>query len=262
MIHEEIEQLLGAYALHATGPDERQEIDTHLVDCPRCRAEVQAHFEAAALLGSTSEEAPPGLWAKIAGSISEGTPTRSTDPLAGAFPRDIASLSPSRPRLRRRTALQVTVASAAAAIIAFLGIEVVQLHNELRSLTTAVARSGLAGAAAQVAIGEHQTIALTSVGHSPAATIIVGPSGEAFWVWSSLGVLSSSRTYQLWALARGQVVSLGLVGPNPHSFAGFRVEVGVTEVMVTAEPAGGVPKPTTAVLAAGAVPGTEHNQTS
>ena len=71
---------------------------------------------------------------------------------------------------------------------------------------------------------------------------------------SSLRELPSSKTYQLWGLARGNIVSLGLVGPDPHSVAPFRIEAGITTVMVTAEPSGGTPKPTLPVVAQGTVP--------
>ena len=88
MMHGEIEELLGAYALHATEPEEDREIEAHLADCPRCRAEVQAHLEVAAMLGSSASEVPAGLWEKIAASVGEiplpGPPTScpSCTPLA------------------------------------------------------------------------------------------------------------------------------------------------------------------------------------
>ena len=52
-VRADIELLLGAYALHATEPGESLEIEAHLAECPRCRAEVAAHLEMAALLGES-----------------------------------------------------------------------------------------------------------------------------------------------------------------------------------------------------------------
>ena len=62
--HEEVAELLGAYALDAVGPDEVVMIETHLEVCPRCRAEVAAHREVAAVLAYGGATAPDGLWAR------------------------------------------------------------------------------------------------------------------------------------------------------------------------------------------------------
>ena len=58
MTHAEIAELLGAYALDAVSPDEAAEIEEHLAECPRCRAEVSAHREVAGVLGNLSGTAP------------------------------------------------------------------------------------------------------------------------------------------------------------------------------------------------------------
>lgn len=105
-----------------------------------------------------------------------------------------------------------------------------------------------------MAAGPHQTIKLAATDRQPAATVIVDGSGQAYWLWSSLHNLPSSQTYQLWGLSQGKPVSLGLVGDHPNAIDYFTLERGVTELMVTAEPQGGTPGPTTAVLAQGAVP--------
>jgi anti-sigma-K factor RskA len=143
--------------------------------------------------------------------------------------------------------------AAAAAVIAVLGVQVSHLDQQVRSLRTAVGRQGLSGAAAQVALGPHRTIVLTA-DKAEVAKVVVSPSGTAFWVSSSLRELPRSETYQLWGLARGNIVSLGLVGPDPRSVAPFRIEATITTVMVTAEPSGGTPTPTLPVVAQGNVP--------
>ncbi|MEA3055576.1 MAG: hypothetical protein QOD30_1008, partial [Actinomycetota bacterium] len=48
--HDEIQELLGAYALDAVDPDERSDVEDHLRDCARCRAEVAEHRDTAAFL--------------------------------------------------------------------------------------------------------------------------------------------------------------------------------------------------------------------
>src|ERR1700722_10516822 len=66
MTHDEVSELLGAFALDAVEYDEYEEIEAHLSECPRCRAEVDAHREVAAALGNSVEPLPEGLWENIA----------------------------------------------------------------------------------------------------------------------------------------------------------------------------------------------------
>lgn len=256
MRHEEIEELLGVYALDATGADERAQIEAHLAECPQCRSEVAAHQEMAALLGGAGTEAPPGLWEKIAGSIAEGTAPRSERP-APELPANVVGLGGrrARPLARRRQAAWSAVVAVAAAIVALLGLEVAQLHSEVRSLNGQLAVNGLRGAEVAANAGPHQTVSLALADRRPAATVIITPSGGSYWEWSSLHNLPSSETYQLWGLVRGKPVSLGLVGNKPdRTIDYFVLQPDATELMVTAEPEGGTPGPTTAVLAQGAVP--------
>lgn len=56
--HLELESLLGAYVLDAVSPDEAAEIEQHLDNCPRCKAEVAAHREVVSLLAGGGGEAP------------------------------------------------------------------------------------------------------------------------------------------------------------------------------------------------------------
>jgi anti-sigma factor RsiW len=66
MTHDEVSELLGAFALDAVEHDEYEEIEAHLAECPRCRAEVDAHRVVAAALGNSVEPLPDGLWDSIA----------------------------------------------------------------------------------------------------------------------------------------------------------------------------------------------------
>ena len=59
MTHDELQSLLGAYALDAVEDDEARAVERHLQECPRCRAEVANHRETAALMASVGAEARP-----------------------------------------------------------------------------------------------------------------------------------------------------------------------------------------------------------
>jgi DNA-binding helix-hairpin-helix protein with protein kinase domain len=256
MTHAEMESLLGVYALDATEARESAEIAAHLAECPRCRAEVQAHQEVAAMLGSAGGEVPPGLWAKISASLASTSPVPGEPvperPLAGGPPA--ATPLPRRRQGARRALGWSSVGALAAAVAAVLGVEVANLHSQVDGLRADVARQGIAGAAAAASASPHTTIRLLATNQATMATVIVLPSGAAYWVTSSLSDLPSSRTYQLWGLAHGRPVSVGLMGPDPRTIGYFRLEAGTTKLMVTAEPGGGTPLPTTAVLAVGDVP--------
>ena len=65
LTHEEIQELLGAFALDAVDGDEAEAIELHLRECPRCRAEVTEQREVAALLAHTGATAPEGVWVRI-----------------------------------------------------------------------------------------------------------------------------------------------------------------------------------------------------
>ena len=57
------------FALDALDDDEHEMIEAHLAECPRCRAELDAHREVAAALGNSVEPLPEGLWSSIASAL-------------------------------------------------------------------------------------------------------------------------------------------------------------------------------------------------
>ena len=274
MIHDEVEQLLGAYALHATDDRETRAVEAHLAECPRCRAEVDAHEETAAMLATSAGEPPPGLWDKIAASIEAPPgwagptvlppvlPATGGGPVPPGTGPDGRNEDPSvavplvsgRRRGSRGGFAWGLVAAAAAAAAIFLGVQVSQLRSDVTQVRAAMARQGLGLLAAQAQAGPHRTLTLGSTAHGAVATVVVPVGSEdAYWVGSTLSTLASSRTYQLWGLVRGKPVSLGVMGPDPRAVSTFRLEPDVTKLMVTAEPRGGTSLPTTAVLAVGDV---------
>lgn len=257
MTHAEISELLGAYALDAVDPAEARAVEEHLASCPRCRAEVEAHREVAAMLGNSGGEAPEGLWARIAAEL-EGAPRElPSAPSLGA-----AVLGRSGPRGGRRgrrlrpVALSLgAVAAALAVVVGLLAAKVGNLDAQMRTISSALAGSGVAEQAALAATDpSHTSVALDAVGGSAGRALIVAlPSGQAYFVTrSGLRALSPDRTYQLWALASGRVVSLGLLGRSPRDVA-VEVAPNMTEFMVTAEPSGGTTRPTSPVVVEGSV---------
>jgi anti-sigma-K factor RskA len=237
----EIESLLGAYALDAVDEDERAEVEAHLATCPRCRAEVAAHREVAALMANGGVAAPEGLWDRIAEELSPELPASAPGAadLLAQLPR------PARPERRHSRVLAGVIALAAAAVIivALLSLKGSNLSQQLNSTRSAV---GISAAVDSVLAHQHRTITLTAANRSEDATVIIGSGDEGYWIGSNLAQLPSSETYQLWTIVRGQsIVSLGVLGPDPEAASAFRLAADMGRLMVTVEPEGGTPGPTT-----------------
>jgi anti-sigma-K factor RskA len=240
----EIESLLGAYALDAVDDDERAEVEAHLVTCPRCRAEVAAHREVAALLANGGASAPDGLWDRIAEGLSPELP--SSAPSAA----ELLAQLPRRDRSARRRALPFAIGmlgvAAVALVIALLSLQVVDLNGQLHPSGGSAASTA---AVNSLLSHQHRTITLTSADRRLDATVAVAPSGDGYWIDSNLAQLPQSKTYQLWTVVRGTViVSLGVIGPNPKVATALRLASNVSRLMVTVEPEGGTPGPTSAAV--------------
>lgn len=241
MAHDELQSLLGAYALHAVEPEEAQALERHVENCPRCTAELAQYLAAAPFLGGAGGEPPEGIWESVVETINQ--------PATNEIRR--AVLRTTKPSSGRRrswlTAGVVGVAAALAALALWAAVlegRVHQLENE--SSSGALRR---AAASALVAPG-HRSILMSAPSGEGVADVVVTSGGSAYLVSSSLPELPTGRTYQLWAL-NGQVpVSLGVLGREAATTA-FRVEPGMSLLMITAEPSGGVAQPDSAVLARG-----------
>jgi anti-sigma-K factor RskA len=237
----EIESLLGAYALDAVDEDERAEVEAHLATCPRCRAEVAAHREVAALMANGSVVAPEGLWDRIADELSPELPASAP----GAA--DLLAHLPRPARLERRHPRAfvgaIALAAAVMVVVALLSLQVSNLTQQLHSTKSVV---GISAAVDSALAHQHRTITLTAADRSEDATVIIGSGDEGYWIGSNLVQLPSSETYQLWTIVRGKlIVSLGVLGPNPKAASAFRLAPDMGRLMVTIEPEGGTPGPTT-----------------
>lgn len=242
MSHDEVQSLLGAYALDALDPEEVAAVEEHLPECPRCRAEVAVHRDTASILAMAGGEAPAGVWDRIAAEL--GADDAAPDAHLSKLPRAM------RLQVRRRVMMPVVaaMATAAAAAAAVLGISAAHLDHRVNVLSSALNAGGLQQAAAAAVLSpRHRAVQLLSTNDHKAVEVVILPDGSAYLVRSDLPALGSDRTYQLWGLVNGKAVSLGLLGSNPQ-VAAFRVDRGVSRLMVTAEPRGGVPQPDSPVL--------------
>lgn len=308
--HEELQELLGAYALDAVDPDEAAALERHLPTCPRCRNELADHREVAALLGYAGADAPTGVWDRIIASLEEPPPalnlTRADitarpaeptdgmglldlDAIGGAWgpktPPSIHAREPEdrdqsagrasvvpisrgssaraagsgrshappgdRPRRSVPMRFMVAIASVAALLVAFLGVEVGRLEVNKSQQDTNLAAVAYRTADAN-ATARHLTLTSPDGVHTIRAVIIadgttyLGPN-------NNLAILPSSETYQMWGIVNGARVSLGVFGDNP-TYASFTTPAVAETLAMTVETRGGVVISTKTPVVEGVVP--------
>jgi anti-sigma factor RsiW len=243
--HDELRELLGAYALDAVDANEVLEVRAHLATCTACAAEVDAHHEITAMLANSGGDAPAHLWERIEAQLDSSGQASARDELAE--PR-----AAMRARRARGFRARVLAAAAALIVIAALAVQVVRLDDRVSGLQAESAQQQVTRAA-QSALADHaaQHVAVDSAtSQSRVAEIAVLPSGAAFLVNEALPALPADRTYQLWGLVGSRLVSLGLLGAHPGAVS---FEVGprgvVTRFAITDEHAGGVVQSTHRPLA-------------
>lgn len=242
LTHEEAAELLGAYALDALEPAERQAVDRHLEQCAACRAEVATHREVAGLLTPGWSRPPAGLWERIAGSLEETPP-----------PLDLASVramkaaqapgAAAAPAGRRSFGIGVAamVAVAAAAVIGVLGVRAVDDGRDNAGDVARGTHVEQLERSAQAALVDPRarTVELASTDGSRRAQAVVLPDGTGYLVDANLPALPPERTYQLWAVRGTSRISIGVLGPEPGTVP-FKMEGEVSALAITEETAGGV----------------------
>jgi anti-sigma factor RsiW len=228
MSHDEIQDLLGAYALDAVEPDEARAVDDHLRECARCRAEVAEHREAAAFLAHAGEDAPAALWDRIASTIDDEGPAAEVVPLAPRLGRQGGSWQ------RRRSLPAVIVGIAAAAVIGVLGFQLREQDRRMDEMEAAVR------------VPEGRVVELTG----DAGSVPVVLDGDRAWLLAgALDALPDDRTYQLWGLAGDELVSVAVLGSDPGTTA-FDAD-GYALLAITEEDAPGVVQSANDPVAAG-----------
>ena len=269
----ELDQLLGVYALDALEHDERAEVDAYLERSPRARAEVDSHVDVASFLGNIGGEAPKALWDRIeqhlegvAGHdmgapplriiIGDRSLTGHADPSASAP----ASVSPSRvagergrgARKRRvvRMGWVTSSLTAAAAVVAVLGFTVAHQNSRLNRLSQ---QSYQARRVNEIlsSNGSHEAVLASTDGRVHVKAVI-SSTGEAYVLGSQLPTLSAGRTYQLWGVKDGKVVSLGVLGRG-FTVRPFTADEGWSTLAITDESTPGVSVSTRPPVVAGDV---------
>lgn len=219
----DMDGLLGAYALDALDDDERRAVEDYLASSPRARQEVQEHREVATMLAWSGMDAPDGLWDKISGSL-EGRAEAPAENLG-----KVLSLREPKRRRMARTVGSWVVASAAAAAIAVVAVNVTRDDPP----------SDIRASAAEMFADPSLRHAQLANNDSLKVLAVVDQDGNGFLRAEVLPNLGTERTYQLWGQVGEQLISLGLIGPDPDLIT-FTAREDVTLLAITDEVKGGV----------------------
>jgi hypothetical protein len=198
---------------------------------------VEEHREVAALLASSGADAPAGLWDRIAGSLDQAPPPLQLRPLAG--------------RSERRSGVPrwlpaAVLGAAAALLVAVLGVEVRDQSQRIDELQAAMADPLLTAYEQALADPASEVIEL-----GDGAAAVVTRSGAGYLRASSLPRLAADRTYQLWGRVGDELISLGVLGPEPEivPFEGRAVSL----LAITEEVVGGVVRSSAEPVVSGVV---------
>lgn len=232
--HDDVEELLGAYALDALELKEAEAVELHVRECPRCRAEVEEYRETAAMLAFSGIDAPPGVWERIQASLEEAPPELA-----------LARVIPIRPSLWQAWGTKMAAAAAVVIAVVALGVSVARDRDgrNARSSDLALARV--------VKDPDATPVHLVSKGGSSADVVLL--DGNAYLVKDSLPPLSTGETYQLWGQQGETKVSLAVLGPDPQPVKlplGGKYEA----LAITAEKSPGVVASSNPAVVAGLVP--------
>jgi len=261
MTHEQYMESAAPYALGALDPAERATFEAHLAGCAECREAIAAYREVAGALAQSAPPVVPRNAAALRDRIVRNAqrvrpigvvlrPSRN-----GGQPRGVAS-SVTGAASRRVPWVIAALSLAAAAMFAFVyraeRNRAVGLRSELASARAARAHDDSVLAAF---VGpEVHVVSLAAASEKPTVRVFWNHTRNTFIVTASgLPPAPAGKTYQLWALRKGQVpLPMGTFVANPAGQTMTTLAVStaindggfIDDCALTIEPIGGSPQPT------------------
>ncbi len=243
--------LVGAYVMDAVPDADRAAFERHLTGCEPCREEVRGLREATARLGAAVAIEPrPQLRDQ---TLSAARRLRQLPPLV-AQRRD--------PRMARRPARwtrlsgavrQSWLARLAATAAVILAVVVVGLSLHLTSMQHRLSSDEQGSHAIAAVLGASDAKMMTAkVRTGGMATVVMSHRArELVFTASKLSVLPQSRAYELWLMGPAGDKPVGMLAPAHGGMAGPMVVRGLVHgdrLVLTVEPVGGSPQPTTSPI--------------
>ena len=252
----EVTEMAALYVLDALTPEDRQQVETHLAECPEMHAEIDEMGGAVSALATSAEPkgAPAALKSRVMAAYraetgSVDTTTRAWDmPSANAAPVAVPERSVGRPWLAWAGAL------AAVLVIAVLGGYTLTVQQRADADAR---RAEQIAAAIEVMAHPDSTVAFVSGTGSAAGArgfAAFAGNGNGYLVMVGLPDAPAGQTYQAWYLKGGQATSAGLLTVDADGYAvlsDLLGQDGADLVALTIERAGGVPQPTGDPVAVG-----------
>jgi anti-sigma-K factor RskA len=270
MTHDDVQALAADYVLGLVDEVTRARVASHLKACGSCSADLRALAETCDALGrSVPDVAPPASLRDRIASIPAQVP-QAVVPL------------PSAPAVSRRSsglaAVLPWVAAVAAAVVAVTAIwqagaaraEVQRLRQALSDAQLLAGQAQLARVSMQQRLDEAErhaailrasdAVTYTLVGNTTAkdahARAFVTHKNGMIFTADGLPALPAGKTYQLWVIAEGKPVSVGVFAPDASGRVHAMMDTPAIATMpsavaVTLEPAGGLAQPSTAPILVG-----------
>jgi anti-sigma-K factor RskA len=247
--------LVGAYAMDAISAPDRERFERHLAGCEECKQEIASLREATALLGTaTAEPLPTGLKERV---MAAAAMTRQQPPVDEA--EAAAHARRERVMVRAGTWLhslawpgRLALAAAGAAAAAVLAVAVmfgVDNGSMQQQLDQAQASSQQIAAVLTAYDAVMTTGPVTGGG---TATIVMSHSRHALvFTAHGLHALPASRGYELWLIGPAGTRPVGMLPAGSDGMTGPVIAAGLRQgdhLALTAEPSGGTPHPTTAMM--------------
>ena len=260
---EELDEMLGVYALGALDDLERARVEKYLAQSPQARQELARYdFVVHALADwATEPELPEGSWERLSDVLFEcGTadaavplpPLRLAADPAPAAPV-VSAIAPVVELRRAARWPRSAVVAMAAALVVAVGVfgYGVRQQQRLSSDRSASADVRLRSAA-QRALGDttSKVGTLTAPRSDAQVRVVIDRDGHGFLLADTLPALPAGRTYQLWSLDSSAPISLGVIGGHP-TVVSFPGGGSPRSLAITAEDIPGVTSPSGSPLVAG-----------
>jgi len=269
---ETLEELIPAYSVGATDPEETALVERLLPLCPEAAMELDEYLAMnQAMLRSVPAAQPPAglhdkLMAAVASTPAQSTAIRPTPTLSNVKPPTAQTTAPitpvARPRGLRTNRWIAGLAVAAAALLIISNVYWVSQVNDLRQQQqtfTALLRNQ-EDALASLGTGRANRVQLVSTDtqaqNNVLATVLWTPQSPTALIYSdNLPNLAPDKAYQLWLIKGTQPVSAGVFqldsqGVGVLIFNSDQPMTDFNAVAISTEPAGGSKQPTTTPIAA------------